>query len=81
MVPRIVGRTDEVGDILIDVVVLHVEIFDLSAGSFCFLSVGIFGSELFQELIPRILVVNGGWVIRPYSHAVLPVADFFSRDE
>ena len=81
MISGVVGRTDEISDVLIDVVTLHVEFLDLSASSFCLLSVGVFGSELFQKLIPRVLVVDGGGVICPYSHTILPVADFFSRDK
>ena len=81
MVSGIVSRADEISDVLIDIVTLHVEFFDLGASPFCFLSVSIFGSELFQKLIPRVLVVDGGGVICPYSHTVLPVADFFSCDE
>ena len=81
VVPCIVGHTDEISDVLVDIVVLHVHFFDLGAGSFRFLSVSVFGSELFQKLIPGVLVIGGGWVISPYPHAILPVTDFFSRDE
>ena len=81
MIPCVVGHTDEISDILIDVVVFHVHLFDLSARAFCFLSVGVLCSELFQELIPGVLMVRSGWVVGPYSHAVFPVTDLLSCDE
>ena len=81
MIPRIVGHTDEVSDVLVDIVILHAKFFDLGAGSFCLLGVSVFSPELFQELVPRVLVINGVRVVGPYSHAILPVTDFFSRDE
>ena len=81
MVPCVVGHTNEIGDILVDIVIFHVKFLDLGAGPFCLLSVSVLGSELFQELIPRILVINGGRVVSPYPHTVLPIVDFFSCDE
>ena len=81
MVPGIVGHTDEVGDVLVDVIALHMQVLDLSAGSFRLLGIRVFRSKLFQELIPGVLVVRGCWVVGPYSHAVFPVANLFSRDE
>ena len=55
--------------------------FVTGAGSFQPLSIGVFGPELFQELIPGILVIGGSGGVGPHSHAVFPIANFFSSDE
>ena len=81
MVSRIVGYADEVDDILVDIVVFHMYVLDLGASPFRLLGVGVLSSELFQELIPRVLVIDGSWVVGPYSHAIFPITDFFSCDE
>ena len=81
MVSRIVGHADEVGDVLVNVVVFHMHVLDLGAGTFRLLSVGILGSELFQELVPGVLVIEGSWIVGPYPHAIFPITDFFSCDE
>ena len=81
MIRCIISQADEVGDVLVDIVTLHVQLLDLGASMFRLLSIGVLRSELFQELVPGVLVIGSSRIVGPYPHSVLPVAYFFSRDE
>ena len=81
MISGVVGQADKVGYILVDIIAFHVQILDLGSRSFCPLSVGVFCPELFQELVPGILVVWCQDIVGPCAHVIFPIAYFFSCDE